>query len=64
MKIAGFMISSGMGKIPYITENTYPDTVADFQIGKFEDHPQFRSLYDSLDYDSRNDFLLLKRKVF
>lgn len=52
------------GEIPYINENTYPDTVADFQIGKFSDNPFFRELYDSLDYDSRNDFLLLKRKQF
>jgi hypothetical protein len=52
------------GKIPFISENTYPDTVADFQIGKFKDNPFFRTLYDSLDYDSRNDFLLLQRKHF
>jgi len=50
------------GEIPYINENTYPDTVADFQIGKLSDNPFFRILYDSLDYDPRNDFLLLKRK--
>lgn len=52
------------GKIPHISENTYPDTVADFQIGKLSDNPIFRALYDSLDYDSRNDFLLLQRKQF
>ena len=51
------------GDIPYIDEFNYADTVADFQIGKFKDNPHLRSLYDSLDYDSRNDFLLLKRKV-
>lgn len=52
------------GNIPYIDEYNYADTVADFQIGKFKDNPHLRLLYDSLDYDSRNDFLLLKRKVF
>ncbi len=52
------------GQIPFISQNTYPDTIADFQIGKFGDNPYWRNLYDSLDYDSRNDFLLLKRKIF
>lgn len=52
------------GNIPFIDEINYPDTIADFQIGKFEDHPYMRSLYDSLDYDKRNDFILMKRKIF
>lgn len=52
------------GNIPFISENTYPDTVADFQIGKYKDNPYMINLYDSLDYDSRNDFLLLQRKHF
>ena len=52
------------GNIPFIDEYNYPDTVADFQIGKYEDHFYLRSLYDSLDYDGRNDFVLMKRKVF
>jgi len=52
------------GNIPYTNENNYPDTVSDFQIGKYTDNPYWRSLYDSLDYYSRSDFVLLKRKVF
>jgi hypothetical protein len=52
------------GNIPFISENTYPDTIADFQIGKLQDNPFFKTLYDSLDYDPRNDFLLMQRKQF
>jgi hypothetical protein len=52
------------GIIPFVTENTYPDTVADFQIGKFQDNPYWSNLYDSLDHDSRNGFVLLQRKFF
>lgn len=52
------------GNIPFIDEINYPDTVADFQIGKYEDNIYLRSLYDSLDYDKRNDLILMKRKVF
>ena len=52
------------GNIPFIDETNYPDTIADFQIGKYGDNPYLKTLYDSLDYDSRNGFILMKRKVF
>lgn len=52
------------GNIPFVSENKYPDTVADFQIGKFPNNAYWKSLYDSLDHDSRNDLVLLQRKAF
>ncbi|HOW26053.1 MAG TPA: hypothetical protein PK711_10325 [Bacteroidales bacterium] len=41
----------------------YPGTLADYQIAGISENPDWRSTYDSLDYDPQTNFYLLKRRT-
>jgi hypothetical protein len=52
------------GEMPYVSKNAARDTAVDYMVNYFHDEPFSRTLYDSIDFDRRNDIYLLKRKNF